>query len=455
MEGMHDDPTRRDESEEHPQIDPQHPTESVSAVEPTRSEPSPPAYGVWAELPPPPPGYPASPPPPPPPPPRRSGATIVAAILVGIMLIAAGAGIGWVTGHRSSSATSPGGPSNPLATVPQTVPSSGQGAEAPSADAIANQVDPAIVDVNTYTTRSGLVGGQLLPLGAGTGMVVTSGGEVLTNNHVVDGAISIRVTIQGRPGSYPADVVGVDPTADVALIQIEGVSALPTVTLSDSSGVRIGQTIFAIGNALGKGGVPSISQGSVSATGRSINVANDHGSREQLSNLIQIDASISPGDSGGAVVNGSGQVIGMITAAATYQPNQRVSNIGYAIPVNAAITVVNQIRSGRAGPDIIIGKAGYIGVSVREIDAAVAAQLGLDVNSGVLVVTVAPGGPAAGSGMRQNSVITNVDGQPIRTIDELAGALHHHPPGAQVRITWVDANGSHQATLRLVEGPAV
>jgi S1-C subfamily serine protease len=382
--------------------------------------------------------------------------TVVTAIITGLLLIMLGASIGWVTGRDSGSVSSGGAPSTGgggITQVPQTLPT-GQGGAADSGS-IADKVNPAIVDVNTYTTRYGLSTGKLFALGAGTGMIVTSNGQVLTNNHVVKGANSIRVTIQGRSGTYKADVIGVDPTDDVALLQIEGVSGLPTVTLSDSSSLQVGQSVVAIGNALGKGGTPSVTQGSVTALGRSINVNGDSGDSESLSGLIQTDAPISPGDSGGALVNASGQVVGMITAASTFRPNQQVSTIGYAIPVNNAVAVVNRIRSGDEGGGVIIGKAGFLGISVRDVDQSVAAQLGLQVSSGVLVAGVAPGGPAEKAGIPANSVITAVDGQSVQSLDELGTLLHRHSPGEQASITYVDGSGSHTVTVTLTEGPAV
>jgi S1-C subfamily serine protease len=413
----------------------------------TWSGPTAPPPGTWTT-----PGQPL-----PPPPSNRPGAgTILTAIVAGFLLIAIGASIGWVTGRDRGSTASPpvqGSGGGPLTQVPQTLPPSAQSGQ--SAQTVASSVTPAIVDVNTYTTRYGLSTGKMFALGAGTGMIVTSNGQVLTNNHVVKGANSIRVTIQGRSGTYKADVIGVDPTDDVALLQIEGVSGLPTVTLSDSSSLQLGQSVVAIGNALGKGGSPAVTQGAVTALGRSIHVSGENGDSESLSGLIQTNAAISPGDSGGALVNGSGQVIGMITAASTYRPNQEVSTIGYAIPVNNAVAVVNRIRSGDNAGGIIIGKAGFLGISVQDLTEQAASQLGLSGVSGVLVANVAPGGPAEKAGIPANSVITAVDGQTVTTFQDLGALLHRHAPGQQAQITYVDGNGSHTVSVTLTDGPAV
>src|SRR5262249_37064580 len=159
---------------------------------------------------------------------------------------------------------------------------------------------------------------------------------------------TITVTVTSSGQTYPATVVGVDPPDDVAVLQIQGASGLSTVSLADSSTVSMGQKVAAIGNALGKGGAPKITGGSVTALGQAISVRDDAGRLEQLHNLIQTNAQISPGDSGGPLVNASGQVVGMITAGAKTVPDQTTSQTGYAIPVNDAAAIVNQIRAGHA-----------------------------------------------------------------------------------------------------------
>jgi S1-C subfamily serine protease len=384
-------------------------------------------------------------------PPRR-GRAVLAAVVVGLVLLGGGIGIGWrlTKGTGTSTGTAP------LQALSPVNPSTGKAADAPNVRAIADRVDPGIVDINTYTTLYGVGIGRLEPLAAGTGMVLTSSGEVLTNNHVIQGATSIRVTVPGHSGSYTAVVVGADPTDDVALLQIEGASALRAETLADSSSVKAGQSVIAIGNALGKGGSPSVTQGTVTALDRAITVGNRHGGPERLAGLIQTSASISPGDSGGAVVNDAGQVVGMITAAATSSRDQTSSTVGFAIPINTALGVVNQIRAGQGSSTVIIGKAGFLGVETRRLDAAGAAQLGLHVSSGVLVVGVVPGTPAARAGIARYSVITSVNGQRVRSQDALGSALHVHKPGEQIQVTWVDQGGTtHTATVRLITGPAV
>jgi S1-C subfamily serine protease len=388
-------------------------------------------------------------------PPRR-GRTALAAVLAALVLLSGGIGIGWSL-TRANTGTAPIVTEPPVTTVPPAGSSSGNSGRELSREAIARRVDPAIVDINTvlYASARDRARGGRARGAAGTGMILTPSGEVLTNNHVVAGATSISVVIQGRSRSFTARVIGVDPSDDVALLQINGVSGLPTVTLADSSALTVGQPVLAIGNALGRGGTPTITEGSISALGRSITIGNASGGAEHLSNLIQTDAPVSPGDSGGALVNRTGQVVGVLTAAATIRPVQSVSRVSYAIPVNGAVGIVNQIRTGRETSDIILGPTGFLGVEVRNLDPVAGAQLGLGVSSGALVLGVIPDTPAARAGIPSEAVITEVDGREIASADELGPVIYHHKPGERIRVTWVDRDGRHTAMVTLIAGPAV
>jgi S1-C subfamily serine protease len=304
-----------------------------------------------------------------------------------------------------------------------------------------------VVDINTEIQGSfGQIG-----RGAGTGMLLTSSGEVLTNNHVIQGATKIEVSITGRSGTYPATVVGVDFKDDVALLQVQGVSGLPTVTLADSSDLVLGQEVVAMGNALGQGGSPSVSEGTVSALDRSITVV---GEEEPLTGLIQMDAPIQPGDSGGPLVDSSARVVGMITAAARSNFGQSISSIGFAIPTNDALGIVREIRAGNETSTIVIGPTGFLGVGgVQDLDSETAARLGLNVTSGALILSVRPGAPAESAGITPESVITGIGGQRVSSADALRTAIYQHDPGEQIRVTWVDGSGTHSATVRLITSP--
>jgi S1-C subfamily serine protease len=408
-----------------------------------------------------PPPAPPAPPMPIPPASRRRGTAVVAAVVAALVFLAAGVGLGWGL-FRPTATTSPATTRGAVQTPLQLSPSTGSTGGALSVPAIVAKVEPGIVDINTYLDTSSLGSGSFgapgpsaQPLGAGTGMVLTSSGEILTNNHVIEGATNIEVTIAGRAGHFYARVVGVDPTDDVALIQLQNPSNLSTVTLADSSSVRIGDRVVAIGNALGQGGTPTVTQGSVTALGRTITVGGGPGGPEHLHGLIQTDAPISPGDSGGALVNSSGQVVGIITAAQRSIGPQPAAHVGYAIAMNSAAGVVNQIRSGDASATVIIGQPGFMGVEVRNLDAAAANRLGLGVTRGALVTDVFPGTPAQRAGVTGGSVITAVDGKAVTSAHALGPIIHTYSPGDQIKLTWVDLTGTHTATLQLISGPAV
>jgi len=397
---------------------------------------------------------------PPSPAPRPMWGRWVAVGTVVATILAAGGGIGigftmsqyLHSSHPTQSAALPKTSEPPTSTAPISPvnPSTNQNGTL-DAQAIAAKVDPAIVDINTVISTASGSGAA-----AGTGMIITSSGEVLTNNHVVDGSTSISVTIAGHAGSYIAHVIGVSPSADVALIQIEGVSGLPTVTLADSSSVKPGDRVVAIGNALGAGGTPSATQGQVTAVDQTITASEGNGRSEVLSGLIQEDAAISPGDSGGALVNSSGQVIGMITAGEAQGFRSSSSTVGYAISTNSALAVVNQIRSGQATAGVFIGPVGYLGVSIRDLTPAIAAQVGVSATAGPLVWAVQAGSPAEQAGITRLSVITAVGGTPVDSSTTLGDALHAYKPGASVAITWLDQNGtSHTKNVTLTTGPNI
>jgi S1-C subfamily serine protease len=381
------------------------------------------------------------------PPPRR-GRILLAAVVAAVVLLTGGIGIGWELARSGNNST-------PLVEGPLTAaspanPTGPQAAQSLDVQAIANKVDPAVVDINVVITDAlGRRGA-----GAGTGMIVTSSGEVLTNNHVIEGATSIAVSITGRSGRYAAKALGASPSGDVALLQIHGASGLPTVTLANSSSLVLGQQVVAIGNALGQGGDPTVTEGAISALDRTVALGDGRGGAERLTGLIQTTAPIQPGDSGGPLVNAAGQVVGMVTAGARGN-SESGSSVGFAIASNNALSIVNQIRAGHGSASVIIGQPGFLGVGVRDLNAATAKQLGLPVTSGALILHVTRGGPAERAGMATDAVITAVDGKKVGSAADLGPAIHRHKPGDQMQVTWVDRSGTHTATVRLTTGPAV
>jgi S1-C subfamily serine protease len=360
-------------------------------------------------------------------------------VLAAVVAASAGAGIGWSLAHALE-AHRPVAVATPAESPIQPQPG-GSSSGALDSSAVAAKVVPAVVNINTTLAGGGNA--------AGTGLIVTSSGEVLTNDHVVRGSTSITVSVQGRSQTYPAHVVAANQAQDVALIKIEGASGLPTITFGDSTALKVGDSVLAIGNALGRGGSPRVTQGNITALDQTITASEGRSQPEMLSGMIESDADIYPGDSGGAVVNASGQVVGMITAGQAMGFRSSASNVGYAIASNTALQVINRIRAGEQAADLVYGQIGYIGVTAQTLTAAAAAQLGLNVSSGALVVGVQPGSPAEAAGITQDSAITSVGGTAVTTTTTLGNAVKAHKPGEKVAVTWVNKTGTHTATVSL------
>jgi len=409
--------------------------------EPEQPAPSPPGQALLS-----PPTSDAMGPPPqwmPAPPPRpasiwnRIAAFIV---LIAVVAAAAGAGIGWGLARAVNNRPVAQATTSPEAPIQQVTPGTSTSPSS-TTDAIAAKVSPAIVDINTVLGNGAA---------AGTGMLISSTGEILTNNHVVNGSTSITVTVQGRSQKYSAHVVGVDISQDIAVIQIDGsVSGLPTVKFADSSSLTVGETVVALGNALGRGGAPNVTSGQITALDQTITASSGGSSSETLNGMIQSDAVIYEGDSGGALVNTAGQVVGMITAGQAQGFRSSASDVGFAIASNTAVGIVNRIRAHEQAADLTYGQVGFLGVSVQTLDAFSAQQLGLSVSSGALVTSVQPGSGAEAAGIARNSVITKVGGASVTSSDTLGTAIRSHRPGDGVSVTWVNQGGTHTATVTL------
>jgi S1-C subfamily serine protease len=303
---------------------------------------------------------------------------------------------------------------------------------------ITSKVDPALVDIDTDL---GLEDGAA----AGTGMVVTSSGEVITNNHVITGATKITATDTGNGTTYTAHVVGYDYSQDIAVLQLEGASGLKTVSFGDSGSLQVGQSIATIGNAGGVGGTPSAAGGRVSALDQSITAGDEvDGGQEDLSGLIQLEGDLQPGDSGGPLVNSSGEVLGMDTAASSTFQFQSSANQAYAIPISLVQTIAGEIVSGQASSTLHIGATGLLGVSLQDQS-----------DEGAEVENVLPGTPAATSGLTAGDVITALDGHSITSPTSLTELMLEQHPGDSVRITWETQGGAQQsATVTLATGPS-
>jgi S1-C subfamily serine protease len=319
-----------------------------------------------------------------------------------------------------------------------------------AAASIARKIDPGLVDVNTETQ-----GGPA----AGTGMVVTSDGEVLTNNHVIKGAESVTATDLGNGRTYTARVIGYDRNHDVAVIQLEGASGLATVPFGESSSVRTGSNILTFGNAGGVGGTPSVAGGSVVGLGRSITASDPStpGDSERLTGLIEIDGEIQPGDSGGPLTTG-GKVVGMDTAASVGFNFQSASGAGYAIPIDNALAIARDIVAGQSTSTIHIGETAIIGVYVAANSAGNLAYANCPASeasqSGVLIADPPiNGSPAVSSGIERCDLITAIDGKSVGSPAALLNLMETHHPGDSVSMSWLDTSGqSHSATIRLGTG---
>jgi S1-C subfamily serine protease len=317
---------------------------------------------------------------------------------------------------------------------------------------ITAQTDPGLVDVASTL-------GYEQAESFGTGLVLTSSGEVLTNNHVIEGATSITVTDIGNGQSYKAKVVGYDQTKDIAVLQLQGASGLKTVRLGDSSTAAVGQSVTAIGNAGGKGGTPSVVTGEITGLNASITASDEgSGTTEQLNGMINDNAPIQAGDSGGPLVNSAGQVIGIDTAASSatgfqFQSQQTSQTQAFAIPINEALSIANQIERGAASSTVHLGATGFIGVEV--LSASSAAADGIAKGSGAAVEAVLQGTPAANAGLSAGDVITSIDGRSVSSPTALQAAMERHHPGDRVTIGYTDQSGQSQsATITLANGPA-
>jgi S1-C subfamily serine protease len=326
------------------------------------------------------------------------------------------------------------------------------GGQSVNVDAIANMVDPALVDITSTDRYTG-------EQAAGTGMIITSNGDVLTNNHVVEGATSITVRLADSTKTYKATVVGVDPSADVAVIHLDGASHLPTVKIANSSSVKVGDTVVAIGNAEDKPGKPSVSSGSVVALQQNILASDLGATSENLYGLIEINAPLEPGDSGGPLLNAKGQVIGMDTAAQTPSGPQTMtsatsSTVGYAIPIDEAMSIAHQMEAGHGTSTIHIGTTAFLGVEVSPSGTSSPFSSGSSTTSGALVEGVEPNSPAAKAGLAPGDEITSLGGRTVTSASSLQRAIDAYHPGNRVKVTWVDQNGStHTATVTLAQGP--
>jgi len=434
--------------------------------------------------------YSATSPLPPMPPRRRVG--LLSYLAVALVAGALGAGSVVALYHPTSSTSaapqqnSGGQAPVPLPSSAIPAPSSGGSGTASGETAIVNKVKPGLVIINTtlqYNSETA----------AGTGMVINPDGLVLTNNHVIEDSTSITATDVATGRTYQAKVVGYDVTGDIALIQLQGASGLRTVPIGDSAAVKSGASVVAMGNANGQSSIVPAA-GQVTALNQTITASDQGGSitSETLHGMIETNAQIISGDSGGPLANSAGQAIGMITAGSGEGFSVQQDEAGFAIPIDTALTVARQIAAGQASSTITIGYPPFMGIYIAQgsnsSPQAQAQQEGggfggngfggfggngngnqgcytsdrdlsapstiASVSSGTLVVGVICGGPAATAGMTAGSVITAVNGQAIGAPQDLTSAVSKYRPGTTISVTWVSPSGQRTTSnLELTSGP--
>jgi S1-C subfamily serine protease len=382
-------------------------------------------------------------------------AVAVAALLAGGL----GAGLGVAFSSSSSSSGSGGSGTDALA-VPSSTP---KATKALSVAAIYKLVTPAVVDINTVIASPASQGTS--SQAAGTGMIVSSNGLILTNNHVIKDATQIQVTISGRRTPYTATVVGTSVKNDIALLKVNGVSNLPTVSLGNSSTIAVGDTAVAVGNARGLGGSPSLAQGQISALGRTITAGDESSAAtETLHNLIETNAQIQPGDSGGPLLDSKGQVIGMDTAASASDTSS--ATLGFAIPINQAKQIAVAIEEGKstAANGVVVGLSPFLGVFESQGSAlnpfgnfsigggSTQACATTTTVTGASISDVISNGPAANAGIAGGDTVTSVAGKQVTGWSSLASVVAGLHPGEKVPVTYADSCGTTHSTSVVIGG---
>jgi S1-C subfamily serine protease len=284
-------------------------------------------------------------------------------------------------------------------------------------------IGPGVVVINTNLRLEGTVA-------AGTGMVLTSSGRILTNNHVIAGATTIWVVVPNTTHRYASRVVGYDIPDDVAVLQLRGAANLRTVTIGNSATLRVGAIVTAVGNSGGIGRLISVS-GRVVRLRKSITVEDDTGRRQWRTGLIESSAALRPGDSGGPLLDSAGRVVGMNTAG---------SFVGhaYAIPIATAARVTRQIVTGRASRRVHIGATAFLGIQVQ----------------GTTVADVVAGSPAEAAGLKPGIVIISIGGKRVTGEAGITSAVLAHKPGQVVTVVYRDETGMRRAArVRLATGP--
>lgn len=359
-------------------------------------------------------------------PPRRAGRSALVAGALALALVSGG--IGGVVGSLATSNTSGSGSVTNALEAPKPSTSNASNAPKGSIEAVAAKVVPSVVQIQV--SGSGGQGGE------GSGVILSSDGMIMTNNHVIAGAgANGKMLVAFADGSTaPATLVGTDPTSDIAVIKVQGKSGLTPIDLGSSENVAVGQEVVAIGSPLGLAG--TVTAGIISALDRPVSTSGEQGNQNTVIDALQTDAAINPGNSGGALVNMDGQLIGINTAIATAGGQGGSIGLGFAIPVDQARRVADElVKTGKATQAII-------GIQVSAKDST----------GGAVVADVTAGGPADKAGIPKGAVITKVDDRVITTGDSLIAAIRSHAPGDTVTVTYKDASGNSKSVQAQLAG---
>lgn len=264
--------------------------------------------------------------------------------------------------------------------------------------------------------------------GSGSGVILSSDGFIVTNNHVISGAKEITV-VTANNNEYEAVLIGTDPTTDIALLKIDA-EDLKTIVVANSDAVRLGQWVLAVGNPFNL--TSTVTAGIISAKGRDINIIDE---QSAIESFIQTDAAVNPGNSGGALVNTGGELVGINTAISSRSGS--FEGYSFAVPANLVMKVVGDLKEfGRV-------QRAFMGINYNELNASLSEELKLTINSGVYVANVIEGGAADEAGIKKGDVIINVDGKQVRTGADLTEAIGSHRPGEQLNVL-VNRNGINQ-----------
>ncbi|MGC2486552.1 MAG: trypsin-like peptidase domain-containing protein [Acidimicrobiales bacterium] len=286
----------------------------------------------------------------------------------------------------------------------------------------------------------------------GTGMIISTKGLVITNNHVISAAVNggtITVTRSGTTKSERATLIGTNPVDDVALLRINNVSNLPAVTFGNSNDLEVGDSVVAIGNALGlAAGTPTVTSGIVSALGRTVTAGTDT-STETLNNMIQTDAAINPGNSGGPLLDAEGDVIGMNTAVAgTLSDGENTQNIGFAIPDATIQSLLSTLMAGES----VVTHGAFIGIEIESLTPSLQQQYGFSVSQGAVVMSVIAGTGAAKAGVEQGDIIVGINSTKIESAQDVTSVISSLHPGQQIALHIV--RGTKHIVINVTLGKA-